>query len=122
MEAVSARFKERLDELLSAQGVKQIDLVRHLGVTKTTVSRYANGRIPDAETLDRIARFFRVSVDYLLGRTDDPMEAEAPHQDEEFFYFLRGQGLTDEDKVAIRDLLEARRLRRERERGQQGGV
>jgi len=119
------RFKQRLNELLDSRKLKQVDLACHLRVTKTTVSRYCAGRIPDAATLERMAQFFNVSVDDLLGRTEDPngessersdhVEVVADPATRELIYFLRGRHLTQSDVEAVVDLLEARRLRRERE-------
>lgn len=43
-----------------------------LGVTKATVSRWENGdRYPDSDTLSKIATLTNVSVDWLLGRTNN---------------------------------------------------
>lgn len=124
-----AKFAQRLTQLIEGKDMKQVDLAKYLNVTKTTVSRYCNGRIPDAETLDRMAQFFGVTIDYLMGRVDDPhstlagtvgevLVLEALRQNptmRDMFYFLRGRELTAEDAEAVIDLLEARRLRRERE-------
>jgi transcriptional regulator with XRE-family HTH domain len=96
--------------------MKQVDLAKALNVTKTTVSRYCGGRVPDAGTLNRLAVHFGVSVDYLLGRTDDPkVKYIGKDPADDLIFFLRGQRLTPEDIEAVKDLLEARRLRRERE-------
>jgi len=58
----------------------QAELGKILGVGKTTISQYETGtRKPDAETLDKLAGFFAVSVDYLLGRTDDPTPPSEAH-------------------------------------------
>lgn len=44
-----------------------------LHTTQNTISRYETGeREPGIEELIKIADFFNISVDYLLGRTDDP--------------------------------------------------
>ncbi len=53
-----------------------IDMSRHelaksLNLSYVTLSKYeTNERFPDKNTLNRIASFFNVSTDYLLGRTD----------------------------------------------------
>lgn len=51
---------------------KQKDLARMLNVSQNTYSQYENGVIElTAETLIKLADFYNVSVDYLLGRTND---------------------------------------------------
>ena len=48
-----------------------------LGMNQNTVSRYETGeREADYQTLIAFAEYFHVSVDYLLGRTDNPHMAE----------------------------------------------
>lgn len=66
-------FKQRLAELRKQKGLTQEQLAKQLGFTRGQVSNYEQGtREPDFETLKKIADFFNVSADYLLGRTDDP--------------------------------------------------
>ena len=46
----------------------QDDLARHLGVTKASVSKWETGQsYPDVELLPRVAAFFDVTVDALMG-------------------------------------------------------
>lgn len=73
MKDVGELFGQRLKTLLDEHDEKQVDLARLLNVTEATVSRYLKGRIPDdVRTLVTIANHFEVTVDYLVGRTDDP--------------------------------------------------
>ncbi len=66
-----ADFATRLRELRKRNNLRQIDLARELGVAQTTIANYEqHSRFPDEETLGRIAGFFDVSLDYLLGRVD----------------------------------------------------
>lgn len=70
----------RLRDLRLSKDMTQAELGKILGVGKTTISQYETGtRKPDAETLDKLAGFFAVSVDYLLGRTDDPTPPSEAH-------------------------------------------
>lgn len=58
-----------LAKMLKETGVRQQDLADALGVSRTTVTNYVNGkRDPDLQTLARIADFFHVSLDYLADR------------------------------------------------------
>ena len=52
---------------------RQRELAEVLNVSQNTYSQYENGVIElTAESLVRLADFYSVSVDYLLGRTDNP--------------------------------------------------
>jgi len=55
--------------LRTARGLNQVELAKKLSVTKQTVSNWENDNIqPSIDMLERIADFFNVSTDYLLGR------------------------------------------------------
>lgn len=61
----------RINTLLANQGKRQKDLAVALEVTDNTISYFVSGsRIPNTEQLKKIAEFFSVSADYLLGLTD----------------------------------------------------
>lgn len=63
---------KRLRGLREEKGLTQKDLAQTLGLnSKSTITNYEqNTRDPDYETLIKIAKFFEVSIDYLLGLTD----------------------------------------------------
>lgn len=64
-------FQNVFKQLRLASGLTQAEMAEKLGVSKSTISMYENGnREPDYEILERIADFFNVDTDYLLGRTD----------------------------------------------------
>ena len=66
-------FSQRFKELRNENDLRQRDLAQLLNVSNGTIGNWESGtRIPDTDTLSRIADFFHVTVDYLLGRTDDP--------------------------------------------------
>ena len=63
----------RLKELREKRRLSQITLAMELNLNQNSISRYENGeREADYATLIAIADYFNVSVDYLLGRTDNP--------------------------------------------------
>ncbi len=65
-------FPQRLSFMMKERKLKQQDLADVLGVKRQTISLYMTGQsMPDAEQLRKIARFFEVSADWLLGMTDD---------------------------------------------------
>ena len=64
---------ERLKALRELMGISQAELAKKMSVTPPTISRIENGeREPNLQFLKNLAVFFNVSVDYLLGLTDDP--------------------------------------------------
>lgn len=63
----------RLKELRKSRGISQLKLAMDLNMNQNSISRYENGeREADYAALIRLADYFDVSVDYLLGRTDNP--------------------------------------------------
>ena len=64
-------FKRVLRELRTQYNLTQDALATKLGTSKSTISMYENGkREPDFETLEAIADFFNVDMNYLLGKSD----------------------------------------------------
>lgn len=63
---------KNLKELREKKGLSQLQLAMKLGLNQNTISRYESGqREADYQTLIMLADFFDVSIDYLIGRTDD---------------------------------------------------
>lgn len=66
----------RLKELRAKRHISQVKLAMDLNMNQNSISRYETGeREADYDTLIAIADYFNVSVDYLLGRTDNPNTA-----------------------------------------------
>jgi transcriptional regulator with XRE-family HTH domain len=64
-------FGERLLELRKEKGVSQAKLAKDLGVSYSVVCYWETNRSePTAPNLVKIADYFGVSVDFLLGRVD----------------------------------------------------
>ncbi|HII4461556.1 helix-turn-helix domain-containing protein [Clostridium perfringens] len=65
-------FYKRLRQLRESKELSQKDLADILKVGPSTVSMWEQGkRIPDSDMLIILANYFNVSIDYLLGRTND---------------------------------------------------
>ena len=63
----------RLKELRKKEKISQVYLGMELGIGQNNISRYESGKMEaDYDTLIAIADYFDVSIDYLLGRTDNP--------------------------------------------------
>ena len=64
---------ERIKKLRKEKGLTQQQLGEMLGVQKSAIAKYENGRVPNLkkETLSRLAEIFNVTPNYLLG-IDEP--------------------------------------------------
>ena len=78
-------FKISLKELRESKGMTQRDFAAEFGVSKGTVGMWESGaREPRTiDEINRIADYFGVSTDYLLGRTEEkekptPEEGDGP--------------------------------------------
>ncbi len=76
-------FQNIFKRLRSSSGLTQVEMAEKLGISRSTIGMYETGarepdfetletgaREPDFETLEKIADFFNVDTDYLLGRTE----------------------------------------------------
>lgn len=69
----------RIKALREEHGRSQSELAKYLGITPQAISGYENGRRnPPTDICQRIADFFFVSTDYVLGRSDDPGQKKPP--------------------------------------------
>ena len=64
-------FQNIFKRLRNSCGLTQAEMAEKIGISRSTIGMYETGaREPDFETLEKIADFFNVDIDYLLGRTD----------------------------------------------------
>lgn len=64
---------KRLVELRTIKNVSRKEVAVKTGMSERTYQRYENNeRDPDAPVLKRLADYYDVSADYLIGRTDTP--------------------------------------------------
>lgn len=67
----------RLRMLRKERNLTQKELGKAIHVSKVSISGYENGeRTPDTDNLRRLADFFDVTTDYLLGKSDHPKLTE----------------------------------------------
>lgn len=66
------KFSYRLIVLMEDFNMSQVDLSKKIGISNVTISRYLSGdRIPRLDVITKISSAFNVSVDYLLGLSDN---------------------------------------------------
>ena len=75
-------FGKRIRKLRLEQNLKQTDLAAKLGISTSSVGMYERElRQPDEEILKKIADFFNVSIDYILGNSDKRDHSELTYKD-----------------------------------------
>ena len=110
-------FKERLRELRQQRGYSQEELAKQLGLSKSAISMYERGaRTPDFETMELLADFFNVDMNYILGKEMcstyyiQPEAAEAAKElyerDELRVLFDAARDVSEEDIRYVATLLE----------------
>ena len=61
----------RIKDLREDRDLRQIDVAEEVGIDQRSLSNYETGKTnPDSEIVIRLARFFGVTCDYLLGVSD----------------------------------------------------
>ncbi|MBO8168170.1 MAG: helix-turn-helix transcriptional regulator [Thermoanaerobacteraceae bacterium] len=105
---------QRIIALRQEKGLTQNELAERLKISRSALSLYELGkRQPDYETLQKIAKYFDVTTDYLLGLTDNPKGySDEPPSDMELEELLKhsnikfnGEPLDEEDKQDIIEFL-----------------
>jgi transcriptional regulator with XRE-family HTH domain len=75
-------FGKRLKQLRESRDMTQQELADILNVSVGTIGMYEiDKRLPNNKNREKIARYFKVSTDYLLGNTDDPLQVRDVDQD-----------------------------------------
>ena len=65
------KFSSRLKELRVEKGLSQEELAKKVGLTHTAIGLWElNKRVPNLDAVIKIARFFKVSLDYIAGLED----------------------------------------------------
>lgn len=130
-------YGNRLKSLRKNLNKTQEEVAAGLGVSRGAYSHFENDRNePDSETLSKIADYFQVSIDYLLGRTDDPTPVRAGKTLDEFFegrnspadqelkivlaaegsgMFSNYEGMSEEEKMIIVNFFKAQQALKEKE-------
>ena len=85
-------LNESIRKLRSVRGMSQVELAKSLNVSKQCISNWENDNImPSIDMLMKLADFFNVSTDMLLGRSSDNV--------------IDATGLTSEQSAHIRMII-----------------
>jgi len=106
----------RLKELRNKFDKSQADMAEMMGITQQAYSNYEAGRRePDYKALTKLANFFNVTTDYLLGNNDNPMPLNKETMPTGIYFRLAKEaealGLDEED---VENILKIYRKHEER--------
>lgn len=76
-------FKENFIKLCNKRGEPPTVVCKNLGLSNAAFSKWTDESVPRQATLMRIADYFGVTVDYLLGREEKPLVSSAVTTDDE---------------------------------------
>jgi transcriptional regulator with XRE-family HTH domain len=96
-------LSQRLKERRKLKKITQEKLAEKLNIKRSTYAKYETGENePDYETLKLLADFFETTVDYLLGRNNDP----SPSKEGLAFFGGPDEELTEDEKEHLKESLE----------------
>ena len=104
-------FSERLKELRKQAHLTQVELASKLGIVQSSYADWERGKKkPTQDNLVKIAQILNVSVDYLVGNSE---EKNDELDNIELLFRMNSKGLTDSEKAVFKkeliDFIEERK-------------
>lgn len=102
----------RISELRKQTGMSQFQLAKVLDIATSTLGMYETGkREPSLKVMNRIANYFNVTTDYLLGRPEkkDDDTKTADIKDDDVIFTYEGRQIPKEDLELIRRIMRGTR-------------
>lgn len=98
---------ERIAQLRKSRSMSQFQLAKTLNIATSTLGMYeTNKRKPNMEMLEKLADFFGVSVDYLLGRPEkNDNNNTADLADDDTIFTFEGKPIPEQDLEYMKRLL-----------------
>ena len=98
-------FAERLKELRKQANLTQVELAKRLGIGQSSYADWERGRKkPTQENLVKISQVFSVSIDYLVGNSE---EKSNDLDNVELLFRMNSKGLSKEEKeIFKKELIE----------------
>ena len=101
-------FIERLKKLRKKEKLTQKDIATFLNISQPAYQQFESGKKKmNLETMEKLADYFNVSIDYLLGKTDIPdfdIEIDIDNAIDNSVAY-DGTPITDNDREIIKDFL-----------------
>lgn len=95
-------FSERLKKLRKDAGLTQVDVAEKLGISQPAYASWERGiKKPTQENLVKLSKILYVSVDYLLGNTENKQTSDVL-ENIELLFRMNSEGLTEEEKAVFK--------------------
>ena len=100
-------FSERLKNLRKQAHLTQTEVAEKLGISQQAYASWERGiKKPTQDNLVKIAQILNVSIDYLIGNSDESVKADEL-ENVELIFRMNSKGLTDEEKeIFKKELIE----------------
>jgi len=100
-------FSERLKNLRKQAHLTQVDVANKLGISQPAYASWERGiKKPTQENLVKISKVLNVSIDYLVGTSDEGVK-EDELDNVELLFRMNSKGLTEEEKeIFKKELIE----------------
>ena len=93
-------FSERLKDLRKQAGITQVDVAEKLGISQPAYASWERGvKKPTQENLVKIAQILNVSVDYLVGNSEEKTDEL---DNIELLFRMNSKGLTEAEKAVFK--------------------
>lgn len=102
-------ISNRIDDLLTQMQMKRIDLSRAVNIPVTTIKSWiSSGSVPSAEAAYKVAKYFNVSVEWLItGKNSDNQQQDMILSSEEKTLVELFRHLDERDKNAVLTMVES---------------
>ena len=101
-------FNNKIKRLRQEKNWSQDKLAQKIGVTRILIGKYERGQtVPSADTLQKLAEIFGVSIDYLLSDETKNLATVGIKDQSLLQYFEEIDQMNEEEKKAVKFILEA---------------
>ena len=112
-------FPKRLMKLREERNLTKTYMGKLIGITRQAYSKYEEGKSePDMKTIAKLASFFEVNAEYLMGETDEPTPVDSKENINTAFHDF--DNLTEEEKEHLELQLQIFRELKKREKDKKG--
>ena len=108
------QFAKILSEIMDSRGITAYKMWKDTGISQSYIGKLRSGeKSPSSEYLDKIANYFNISVDRLLGRESESTEID--FDDFTYAMYNEGKELTEENKKKLLEMAKFFKEQQEKE-------